>query len=289
VSASRLAQRALVRLALLGLAPRRPLRVVTSADEPSGAEDELVTLPGGSDAAARASALLRARGERAYAVAIAVSSETATAIALLAGAPEPAPGAPEGWRAALAWARAAGPEPEAPPLDAKHLEDAAAALAELGFACVEPDAARLVPGLGSLGAWIERPLDRVIWQVHVLGERHRPVLFVRTAAARRARSRAESLGEPWAAPRVTAPPGSSDAAAAIGPIALELCAHAAAPLAFKDLLRAARELAQERDASFRVSRDEADVVRRALTRAYFSGTVELFALAPDASHSANLG
>ncbi len=305
MTAPRLVQRALVRLALLGLAPRRPLRVVSSPDAPSGDEDELVTLAGGGDVAARAVAIARARSGRLHALAIAVSSESAAAIAGLAHAPEPARGASEGWRAAIAWARDAADEPDAPALDAAALDDVAAQLAELGLTCVEPDASLLVPGLAPLRPLLARPVDRVITQLNVLGERHRPVLFVPAAAARRARTRAESLGEPWAAPRgprrptpagaptptvptatatdptVSTPTAATPTPLRAGLVALELVLRADAPVPFKDLLRAAREEAQRRSPTFRVSRDDADEVRRTLTSAYLLGEIELLALPPD--------
>ncbi|MEZ4263971.1 MAG: hypothetical protein R3B36_33065 [Polyangiaceae bacterium] len=295
MTAPRLVQRSLVRLALLGLAPRRPLRVVSSPDAPSGDEDELVTLAGGGDVAARAVAVARARSGRLHALAIAVSSESAAAIAGLTHAPEPARGAPDGWRAAMAWARDAPDEPDAPALDAAALDDVAAQLAELGLTCVEPDASLLVPGLAPLRPLLARPVDRVITQLNVLGERHRPVLFVPAAAARRARTRAESLGEPWAAPRrprptperaptatVSTPTASDPTPLGAGLVALELVLRADAPVPFKDLLRAAREEAQRRSPTFRVSRDDADEVRRTLTSAYLLGEIELLALPPDA-------
>jgi hypothetical protein len=291
-----LAHRAVTSAALAGLLGRslRGLRVR------AGGLGALAAAPGDADLYVAvddgASAVPTVRAPLALVIASPVAASL-VALALAADDVAVAPNAIEGYAAAREWARARaahaptrtrpddgaqGGVAIAPPVTPERLLAIAEIAAASGLVLVEPD---LPAPLARLRTTFPRPLDRAVAATIALGHTARPVLFVPEASAPKAqplRVKPERLGDGWIRASAAAPPDEEALVAA----ALETLAERAAPVAFKELLREARERwsSAARRGGSRASPSAGDAAKlaTALERLSHQGVVELFAVDPAA-------
>lgn len=184
-----------------------------------------------------------------------------------------APDAIEAYRLAREWAEARKGSDVAPPVTPERLVAITEAAAAAGLVLVEPE---LPLALAPLRTAFPRPVDRAVLASIALGALARPALFVPAARAPKTlRVRPELVG--WIRGTAPAPAGEEALVAA----ALDILRERGRPVPWKELLREARERAASTSRGTPSTGDAAKLAT-ALERLSHHGTVELFAVDPDA-------